>query len=621
MAPYLQVPGRVGHDFNSGAQPCFRTRNRLDSELNVKQIYRILLGLSVVVIGFPLVSLAVPGILDVLPWVESSEASHSDSVTAEGSDRATVETTEEAEQPGNDQMPSDSLVRTAQADPAIQTDSDEETVTGAAESDTHESADITVDTATDTTSEGTKVTTTESSVSEDDHGTHSEGEDTPRTTSTTRAPKTSKPTPTPTTTEPDHDHDQSLATAGTKITGSACPCMVKGTTVLEGHIELEGDIMVDGGMLVARPGVDLDGNGHQIMFMNGGRADFQGTKVFTWSGNGSNANLKRDINFRNLRRIMFHNGAGKSTLKYFTVSNSGTRNIGDYPLHWHLNGNSSRGTIVEGVVVVNGKHHAFVPHGSHGITFKDTIAANIIQDAYWWDPPGTNNCDDRRRYCTVDNSNDIVYNHALAMNVDHPRDLGVQGHHGNAGFLLGAGRNNTVINSAAIDIKGGKNCSGFHWPSSANHNEGGNVWTFKNNFARSSQCHGIFVWQNDGSDHFVNGFSGDGIEHGAYSNSYDYRNIDVPYVNVHAGGWEITGGSIGTLHLDSPNKISPNNPTLRIVNTRIGEIVLANKSNNGREKKPVYVFDNVGLSCGDVNVESVEPGTSLKIDGAECLNG
>ncbi len=125
--------------------------------------------------------------------------------------------------------------------------------------------------------------------------------------------------------------------------------------------------------MIARPGVDVEGNGFQIMFTNGAKADFQGTPVFTWSNNGAKQNLVRDINFRNLRRIIF-TGAGPSTLRYFTISDSGTPTPGDFPLHFHLNGDSVRGTLVDGVVVLNGANHAFVPHGSHGITFKDTIA-------------------------------------------------------------------------------------------------------------------------------------------------------------------------------------------------------------------------------------------------------
>jgi hypothetical protein len=405
--------------------------------------------------------------------------------------------------------------------------------------------------------------------------------------------------------------------SGGVVTGAACPCTITGAAELKGQISLRGDLVVDGGTLVARPGVDLDGNGFQIMFMNGGKADFQGSKVFTWSDRGAKQNLQRDINFRNLRRIMWMANGGASILKYFTVSDSGTSAMGDYPLHWHLNGNSTRGTVVEGVVVIDGKHHAYVPHGSHGITFKDVIAKNTRDDAIWWDPPGTNDCSSRGRFCTADNSNDILLDRVL---VDGVRN-GPGDHRGFtlAGFMLGAGSGNTVRNSVAINVNpsNGKNCSGFHWPSDANLNEGGNVWTFTNNYGQS-KCHGIFVWQNDAGKHVISGFSGGGIEHGAYGNRYHYSEVNVPYVNSHAGGWSMSDSKVGTFILLPPGKTSPNDPTVSVASTKIERLVVDNQSKEGREHPPFYEFSNISLSCGDVEWLSVEPGTTVEIDGRVC---
>lgn len=399
------------------------------------------------------------------------------------------------------------------------------------------------------------------------------------------------------------------------ITGKACPCTVTGTATLEGKITLQGDLVVDGGTLIARSGVDLEGSGYQIMFINGAKADFQGTPTSTWSGNGSNQNLKRDINFNNLKRIMFHMGAGQSTLKYFTVSNSGTPALGDYPLHWHLNGNSTRGTIVEGVVVLDGKHHAFVPHGSHGITFKETIAKNTKGDAYWWDPPGTNESCSIRRQCTLDNSNNITYDRALADGVTNaPGDN--RGWR-LAGFNLGAGSGNVIRNSVAINVAPShvKECSGFHWPGKANHNDGGNVWVFTNNRSHSAKgCHGIFVWQNDGNKHIVEGFSGDGIEHGAYTNNYEYRNVDVPYVKVHAAGVRVVGGRIGTVFAERHR--NDKTPTAELRDVSIGRFVI---NNGGKGEVPgTYVLTNTGLTCDDIEVTSILSGTRVTIDGEDC---
>lgn len=395
-----------------------------------------------------------------------------------------------------------------------------------------------------------------------------------------------------------------------EITGDACPCTVQGIATLKETVNLRGDLIVDGGTLVARPGVTVNGNGFQIMFMDGGNADFQGSETSTWSGNGSKQNLNRDIVFKNLRRIMFHQGAGKSTLRYFSVVDSGGAALGDYPIHFHLNGNTTRGTLVEGVVVLNGKHHAFVPHGSHGITFRDTIAKNTRGEAYWWDPADTN-CSHRDvSQCTMNNSNDIVYDHALADGVfNGPGDN--RGFQLNA-FRLGAGSGNKVFDSAAINVKPSHKdvCSGFHWPADANQNKGGNVWLFRNNHGESD-CNGIYVWQNDGNHHIVDGFSGGGIEHGAYGNNYEYRNVNVPFLIIHATQWKISNSSIGVIEVRD--------------HVAAGEVTLTNVSgtkvvlNDGHGDVGAHlIFSGSNLTCSDVDWADPHPDTQVVIDGQSC---
>lgn len=393
------------------------------------------------------------------------------------------------------------------------------------------------------------------------------------------------------------------------ITGKACPngCVVIGNATLKGDIDLQGDLAVFGGTLVARPGVDLDGDGHQITFSAGGKADFQGTETFTWSGDGSNANVERDITFRNMRRIMFHQGAGKSTLRYFSVVDSGTSVLGDYPIHFHLNGNSTRGTLVEGVAVVDGKHHAFVPHGSHGITFRDTIALNTTGTPYWWDPPGANNCTSQfEKNCTADNSNDTVFNRALANGVTPmPGDRGYR----LAGFKLEAGSGNVVTNSSAINVGGQKDCSGFHWPESANQNVGGNVWVFHNNHGQSN-CHGIFVWQNDSNLHIIDGFSGGGIDHGAYSNRYEYRNVEIPYLEIVATGWTMKNSSIGKAVARSHNAEG----TVKFTNVSFESLII----DDAGKEPATYVLEDSNLDCSDIVIKELAPGSRITVDGKEC---
>lgn len=391
--------------------------------------------------------------------------------------------------------------------------------------------------------------------------------------------------------------------AGAVITGTTCPGMVHGVSTLVGNITLTCDLTVmgAGAVLQARPGVNLNGNGYQIMFMQGAKADFQGTPTSTWSNDGKTQNRTRDVVFRNLRRIMFHEGAGPSILKYFAVIDSGTSTKGDYPIHFHLNGSSTAGTLVEGVVVINGKHHAFVPHGSYGITFRDTIAYNTSGAPYWWDPEES----------SADRSNNILYDHALADGVT----VGPGDENGFrlAGFMLRAGNGNIVRNSAAINIKPPhiKDCAGFQWPEDAD-----SVWGFTNNYSISpSGCHGIFTWQNDGNPHVIDGFRGGGIDHGAYANKYAYRNVDVPYVEIHAGGWTMTGGEVDVVIAMPHSKVTPQNPTVTFTNTKIGKFVVDNADG---DRFGVYVLNGTGLTCSGVTYKSVKTGTKVVIDGKTC---
>ena len=306
---------------------------------------------------------------------------------------------------------------------------------------------------------------------------------------------------------------------------------------------------------------------------------------------------------------MFHNGAGPSILKWLAVTNSGTSTLGDYPLHWHLNGNSTRGTIVEGVLVENGANHAFVPHGSNGITFRHTEARNIIEPAYWWDDPGTNQSCSFQKFCTLDNSNDITYDHALAV--------GVTGGFRNAGFKLGAGSGNVIKDSLTADIRGNVDCAGYVWPESANQNIGGNVWVFENNRSipnSDPDCHGIFVWQNDSNLHIIDGFTGDGIDHGAYLNNYEYRNVDVPYTEIHALSWEMRDSHAG--HLVALKHTLSGGPVV-FRNVTVDSFTVRDANDGGRIAGR-YEFYDTNLTCSQINWANPVSGSRVFIDGSEC---
>lgn len=237
--------------------------------------------------------------------------------------------------------------------------------------------------------------------------------------------------------------------------------------------------------------------------------------------------------------ILIHSSRPQ-TIRYAELAHLGPRHLGDedptegvlgrYPLHFHMAGQGSRGSLVEGVVVRDSGNRAFVAHKSHGVTFRDTIAFNVFEDAYWWDPddhghgqPGTNQ------------SNGIAFEHAMAAYVrSDPPERGYV----LSGFVLGEGRNLSVTDSVAVGVQGNSTASGFHWPATANGNRN-NVWEFRGNVAHNNRVSGIFVWQNDTNDHVVEDFVGYnngafGIDHGAYGNNYTYDGITL-FGNGEAG--------------------------------------------------------------------------------------
>jgi hypothetical protein len=282
--------------------------------------------------------------------------------------------------------------------------------------------------------------------------------------------------------------------------------------------------------------------------------------------------------------------------------------LGRYPLHFHMMGEGSQGSIVEGVVVADSGNRAFVPHASHGITFRDTIAYNVFDDAYWWDPDDTGHGGE-----AANMTNDLTYEHAMAALVRHDPDY--RGYT-LSGFALGEGANVSVTDSVAVGVQGNNTASGFHWPATANGNEH-NVWDFRDNVAHNNKVSGIFVWQNDDNAHLVEAFVGYrngafGVDHGAYTNSYAYERLTL-FENGTAGirskaassdrpqTWrdiDTDGILIADRALDSDIPTVFDNITLR------GEIVVDESADNGSghtlyEFRDVRTADGSPLSADD----------------------
>ena len=241
-----------------------------------------------------------------------------------------------------------------------------------------------------------------------------------------------------------------------------------------------------------------------------------GSAVPTYQGYAAEvANLTRNVIIDNPSRIMLHglDGRAPQVIKYATISNAGVRDkLGFYALHFHLNGNATRGSIVEGVVVRDAQFRAFVPHGSHGITFRDTLAVNVVANGYWWDLRRADGGE-------LNDSHDISYIRAgvIGFSTSDPPDQGRQ-----SGFNLGDGSGNVISGSFVAGLVSGGTSSGFHWPSNAH-----SVWTAQDLVAHNNKGSGFFVWQNDAEAHvitnidsFLNG--GAGINQGAYANSYQW---------------------------------------------------------------------------------------------------
>jgi hypothetical protein len=197
--------------------------------------------------------------------------------------------------------------------------------------------------------------------------------------------------------------------------------------------------------------------------------------------------------------------------------------LGRYGLHFHVNDDSSRGSLVEGVVVRDTGAHAYVAHQSHGVTFRDTVAYNTYGDAYWWDVSP----DTRTEGPETD---DTLYDHAIAALVNGDNDEGYR----MGGFSLSQGARNEVRDSVAVGVRGLADnrralSAGFVWPETfGRHGHG--VWNFSHgNRSHNNLAAGVFNWQNDGLPHVVNDFvayhnGSFGVAQGAYLNSFKLLN-------------------------------------------------------------------------------------------------
>jgi len=214
------------------------------------------------------------------------------------------------------------------------------------------------------------------------------------------------------------------------------------------------------------------------------------------------------------RAHVFIHSAHPQTVKYAELRHVGPRKdptppsreiLGRYGLHFH-HSYGSRGSTVDGVVVRDCGNHSFVPHTSHGVSFRRCIAYDVLESPFWWDEG--------------DPTNDTLWEQCIAAKVDTQNDRNL---HELSGFFLGKGRGNTARGCVATGISGDTTAAAFTWPPEPVNG----VWTFEDCIAHNNKRNGIFVWQKNGDPNVVTRFTGFrnggyGIQHGSFQNSFDY---------------------------------------------------------------------------------------------------
>jgi hypothetical protein len=192
--------------------------------------------------------------------------------------------------------------------------------------------------------------------------------------------------------------------------------------------------------------------------------------------------------------------------------------LGRYALHFHMCEDGVRGSTVDGAVVMDSGNHAFVVHTSHGVSLRNCVAHDNVEDAYWWDLAPDTQRDD------VIITNDVLYENCVASYVRSGSSP-----HDTSGFLVGAGQGNTARGCVATGIDGDSLAAGsFRWDG---HSSDGHIWVFEDNVSHNNRATGIYYWQNNVDrtiiDRFTVYYCDFGIVAGAYSNSVSYRDSAV----------------------------------------------------------------------------------------------
>lgn len=317
------------------------------------------------------------------------------------------------------------------------------------------------------------------------------------------------------------------------------------------------------------------------------------------------ANLTRNMRIEGTptgQSHIFIHSTAVQTIRYVCIRYMGPRKdqgsdsakefvIGRYGLHFHHCG-FIPGTLIEGCVVRDTGSHAYVPHGSHNITFRGNVAYNVTETAFWYDLG-------HKTHNTLYEGNLVAFvkyvPQSLAMDLkETDPDMGPT--FASSGFLLGMGDGNICRGNVVVGTQGDyRTGGGYMWEAN---DEG--IWDFNNNLAHN--CNGgIRVWQNTENNHVINRFAAynceAGVFHGAYANSYTYDECEVincPFI-FHSA--------------------SVNTSRLRLLRSKLDTIVIEGSPLPGM--LPILVRDCTYKSLIDQAGKPDEPG-SHSVDIVNC---
>lgn len=332
-------------------------------------------------------------------------------------------------------------------------------------------------------------------------------------------------------------------------------------------------------------------------------------------------NLTRNVRIEGRpgrRAHIFMHSTRKQAIRRVAVRHVGPQRNGSivtgrYGVHFHHCLGGSRGSLVDSVVVRDCGTRGFVPHASHGITFRKCIVYRAVGDGYWWDPP--DEMDDNA-------SNGILIEDSVAARVVNQDSSPAA-----SGFTLSMGNGNVIRRSVAVGITGSAqtNGAGFSWPRA-----GSGEWTTEDNVSHHNDI-GSFVWVKSPqivrrfrafSNSFRDAFAG------AYRASSRYESCDL----ASAGGVIASGTSANQgVHLFERCRIAgpfvipdvavdgtTGVPPVSVIESQLQSGVIVDQPGLQGDQPTAHTFrdctrDGRDLETTDFEVQAIRPGSVIQV--------